>query len=260
MGNDDLSDRLAPPKLSLRRRKKERAPAEDEANEPADQSADQPDAEAAEEPPAERAAEATQPIAAATAPEPDPQPDPQPDPEPAGTAVLAVEETRLAPALDEPDLPAEPDTEPDTEGVPATVVDDTGTKTRSPRIRPPGMNTAAAVVGLAVGLFFSVAIWVCEQISQQARGTTSLGSAGFPILIAIFVLAVAIGALFLKLAGVTSPISVSFLGTCLVSVIGLLFLSDSMDTFTGALIVVAVAIVSFVLFRWVNDRYLEEHS
>ena len=118
-------------------------------------------------------------------------------------------------------------------------------------------HLAAALVGLVVGLFLAVAVWLCEEISQQTRGTSSLGSAGFPLLVGVFILAVVGGAALLRLAKTPSPGSVSFLGTGLVAVLAMLFLSDHTDSFASAVVVVVVAIAAFLLSRWVTVRYID---
>lgn len=115
---------------------------------------------------------------------------------------------------------------------------------------------AAALVGLVVGVFLVAAVWVCEQISQQSRGTTSLGRAGVPLLLAIFVLAVVGGTLLLRLAKTPSPGSISFLATALVAVLALLFIGDR-DSLWAGIVVVILAIAAFVLARWVTLRYID---
>lgn len=116
---------------------------------------------------------------------------------------------------------------------------------------------AAGLTGLAVGLFLVVAVWVCEQISQQMRGTTSLGRAGLPLLVAIFVLAVVGGMLLLRLAKTPSPGSTSFLATGLVAVLTVLFLGDHDDTLWAGVVVVVLAIAAFLLSRWITVRYID---
>jgi len=118
-------------------------------------------------------------------------------------------------------------------------------------------HPAAALTGLVVGLFMVLAVWGCEQLSQSVRGTTSLGRAGLPLLLAIFILAVVIGALLLRSSRTPSPGSTSFLGTGLVSVLTILFLTDHVDSVWGSVVVVALAVGSFVLARWVSVRYMD---
>jgi hypothetical protein len=113
------------------------------------------------------------------------------------------------------------------------------------------------VAGLVVGLFLVVAVWGCEQISESVRNTSSLGRAGFPLLLGIFIVAVVAGAFLLRAGAVPSPGSVSFLGTGLVSVLTILFLTDHVDTAWGAAVVVVLTLGSFVLARWVTVRYVE---
>lgn len=235
MGND-LGNRLEPPKLGFRRKKEKagRTPADDsrdERTEPAEETPDTADT-ARLEPvdddrwkPKEPGEEPTQVLPAqAAGPEQAAEPEhPGPDEKPAKAGRV-------------PKPPKAP---------------------RPARELPLDGHTAAAVTGLVVGLWLVVSVWGCEQLSQAARGTTSLGRAGFPLLLGIFVIGVVGGGLLLRAFGTPSPFSIGFLGTGLVSVLSILFLTDHVDSLWGAVVIVVLAVASFVLARWVSVRYID---
>jgi len=271
MGNE-IGNKLEPPRLGFRRKKK----AEQEPAVVAERTSHQPpqtptDRAAREAEPKREAERRFAPKAAgeqSTAQTRDREPAPSPKPEPTPSPEPGAEATQVLPSTDS--TPTTRIEEP--------VADAAHPKPTTPRPRPPKKpkpvaaepkprvrreplmafsgHPAAAVSGLAVGLFMVLAIWACEAVSQASRGTTSLGRAGFPLLIAIFILAVVIGALLLRFFDTPSPGSASFLGTGLVAVLAILFLSDRADSAVGAVVVVVLAIASFVLARWVSVRYI----
>ncbi|MEX0427927.1 hypothetical protein AB3X52_09870 [Nocardioides sp. DS6] len=180
------------------------------------------------------------------------------------TQPLATADETASPVKASTPAPAEPEPTQDIEPEPTQVIEPEPdpTPTREPRTpRLPAValtgHPAGAVAGLVVGLFMVLAVWACEQVSQSTRGTTSLGRAGFPLLLAIFILAVVIGMLLLRRFRTPSPGSTSFLGAGLVAVLSLLFLTDHIDSVGGSAIVVVLAAVSYVLARWVSVRYLD---
>jgi hypothetical protein len=228
MGND-LGNKLEPPKLGFKRK---RTTATSDTSEPAD-------------------AVETEPLAAVPDTQEQPAlPDNERESEPRPSMTARLPRLPKLPSREKAAAEPEPAREPKAPKPPKAP--------REPREVPVSDGPlAAGLVGLVVGVFLVVAVWLCEQLSQQSRGTTSLGGAGFPLLVGIFILAVVGGALLLRLAKTPSPGSVSFLATGLVAVLSMLFLADHSDSFVAGVVVVVLAIAAFVLSRWVSVRYID---
>lgn len=121
---------------------------------------------------------------------------------------------------------------------------------------PTGMS-AAVMIGAIVGAFMTLAIWFSGTVSQWTRGTSSLGDTGAIVLIAVFVLAVVVGGYLFRLAGARSPFTISFLGSALVAVVSMLFLTDLFNNAWGVIIAVILTAAAYALSYWVTTTYID---
>lgn len=121
---------------------------------------------------------------------------------------------------------------------------------------PTGLS-AAVVIGAIVGGFMSLAIWFSGTVSQWTRGTSSLGDMGAIILIAVFVLAVVAGGYLLRLTRARSPFTVSFLGSALVAVLSMLFLTDLFNHAWGVIVAVILTAAAYALASWITTKYID---
>ncbi|MFD7073535.1 hypothetical protein ACFV9G_04935 [Nocardioides sp. NPDC059952] len=121
---------------------------------------------------------------------------------------------------------------------------------------PSGLS-AAVMIGAIVGAFMALAVWFSGTVSQWTRGTSSLGDKGAIILIAVFALAIIVGGYLLRLAGARSPFTISFLGSALVAVLSMLFLTDVFVHAWGVIIVVILSAAAYALAYWVTTNYID---
>ncbi|MEU4452112.1 hypothetical protein AB0F44_12320 [Nocardioides sp. NPDC023903] len=121
---------------------------------------------------------------------------------------------------------------------------------------PSGLS-AAVMIGAIVGAFMALAVWFSGTVSQWTRGTSSLGDKGAIILIAVFALAIIVGGYLLRLAGARSPFTISFLGSALVAVLSMLFLTDVFAHAWGVIIVVILTAAAYALSYWVTTNYID---
>ncbi|MEU0313813.1 hypothetical protein [Nocardioides sp. NPDC006273] len=121
---------------------------------------------------------------------------------------------------------------------------------------PTGMS-AAVMIGAIVGAFMTLAIWFSGTVSQWTRGTSSLGDTGAIVLITVFVLAVVVGGYLLRLAGARSPFTISFLGSALVAVVSMLFLTELFDNAWAVIIAVTLTAAAYALSYWVTTTYID---
>ena len=133
-------------------------------------------------------------------------------------------------------------------------------KEPSPRrinIGTPSGLSAAVMIGAIVGAFMALAVWFSGTVSQWTRGTSSLGDKGAIILIAVFALAIIVGGYLLRLAGARSPFTISFLGSALVAVLSMLFLTGLFVHAWGVIVVVILAAAAYALAYWVTTNYID---
>lgn len=121
---------------------------------------------------------------------------------------------------------------------------------------PSGLS-AAVMIGAIVGAFMALAVWFSGTLSQWTRGTSSLGDKGAIVLIAVFALAIIVGGYLLRLAAARSPFTISFLGSALVAVLSMLFLTDVFAHAWGVIIVVILAAAAYALAYWVTTNYID---
>jgi hypothetical protein len=201
--------------------------------------------------------------------------------EPAPAADSAPERAEAVPSV-EPATPVEPATsaEPvETHEVTHDVTPDAApvvTAERPPREprqpkeprqrrvpRPSGVPAlsgmqAAAVTGLVVGAFLVLATYGALHLCSTVRGASTCGGrAGFPLLLAIGIVAVVGGGTLLRVFRVTSPMGDSFLAVALVAVLSVLFLNDHYDAWWMLIVVPVLTVVAYVLAHWVSVTYID---
>ncbi|WP_121257071.1 hypothetical protein [Nocardioides ferulae] len=268
MSNDDRErpegPSLEPPTLgfSMRRRRKQR-----QAPEPpvAPDEASAADLEATTEPTEVLPAAATGEEEATTVlPEPVNAPPAAPEPvttPPAAPEPVTAPPTEQAPPLFADEVPAgqsqaadiappparpEPATEPE----PAPTDD----APRAPLLT--GM-AAAVFAGAFAGLLLVGATWGSLQACEAVRGTSSCGDPGFFLLLAILATLVLVGGALLRAFAVSDPISTSFLGIGLLTVIALVFLVDVLFAWWMVIVIPVCGAATFALSHWVTTTYVQ---
>jgi hypothetical protein len=233
----DDRDQAAPASLeppSLFRRKRRPRPEAELA----------PDAEpvaAADEQPTEIVDATPEPTAVIT-----PVPEPVPAPAPAAESVPPAEPAPPLFADDVEPEPAVPPKEPKASKAP-----------RGP-VAPPLTGLAAAIVtGLLVGVLVVLLTGGGLQVCEAAQGTSTCGRAGYPMVLAIFVIAVVAGGALLRWSRVPDPTSTSFLAVGLLTVIALLFLVDQLDSWWMLGVIPAVSVATYALSHWVTTAVIE---
>jgi hypothetical protein len=127
---------------------------------------------------------------------------------------------------------------------------------RSTRVHVPAA-VAAAVTGALVGLTLVGLTWVGLHACTSLRGTSSCGTPGVLVLLAITVVSVVLGSLLLWLAGVTAHASTSLLGVALLVVLVLLALLPVLDEWWVVVVVPAVSVATFTGASWLTTTYAE---
>jgi len=120
-----------------------------------------------------------------------------------------------------------------------------------------GGYAAALGVGAAVGLLMVGLMWGSLQTCEQVQGTSSCGTAGYPVLLVVLVLAVVVGGLLLRLLTVPDPVSTSVLGTGLTAVLSLLVLIDHLDQPAMVVVVPVLTAACFAAAHWVTTTFIE---
>lgn len=136
---------------------------------------------------------------------------------------------------------------------------------RPPRRRPAltalpklGGLQIAGIAGILVGLFLVLATYGSLHLCASVRGAqTCGGKVGFPLLVAIGIVAVVGGGLLLRLGGVRSPMGDSFLAVALVAVVTVLFLGDHYDASWVLIVVPALSLIAYLLSHWVSTAYID---
>jgi hypothetical protein len=127
---------------------------------------------------------------------------------------------------------------------------------RSMRIHLPGPVAATltgAVVGLVMVGLTSGSLKVCTSV----RGTSSCGTPGILVLLGITLLAVVLGSLVLRLAGIVAHTSTSLLGVNLVAVVTLLALLPLLDDRAVVLVVPLLSALCFLGSSWLTTTYAD---
>ena len=168
----------------------------------------------------------------------------RPEPAPvasADTRVLPV--TRAAEDRAEPapvdTRVADPDADPDAEPARARR------EVRLPALPPlPAVLLVGAVVGVAAVLMTYGSLRLCDA----ATGTASCGGGpGLLMLLAILIALTYLGGWLLRGFGISDAGSTSFLAVGLVAVVAMLFFVDSLDEWSGAVLVPVVTVLAYAL-------------
>ena len=249
MGDEEKTTEpsLEPPKL-FGRKKRPAAPAPTtpettEMHEPSDatQVIEQPGQQtvpsstsvpATSVPGATPAAEETRPLFVDDAPAPAPEPKPA-KPAKAAKAAKAVKPPKPAKSARLPRPRAE-DREPIVTGRVAAALT--------------GLLVGAAMVGATAG-----SLRACEAV----QGTATCGKAGFPILLAIVVVAVMLGSALLRAFRIPDPGSTSFLAVGSLSVVSLLVFIDVLDRWWMVIVIPLIGVATYLLAHWVTTTFIE---
>ena len=129
------------------------------------------------------------------------------------------------------------------------------TRTRVARTLPGALVAllVGAVAGLALVAMTSAGLHACTAL----RGTSSCGKPGILLLLAATALTVVLGSLLLRLGGVDSPGSTSFLGVGLLVVVILLALLPVISDRWMVVVVPVVAMLTFAAAWWLTTTYVE---
>lgn len=208
-----------------------------------------------------RRAQRSEPAPAAD-PTPDPTPDPAPDPASGEQATVRRPETVADAPPPEPAPDPAPAPEPVSGGQSTVLVTETAEEPPPParrvvRVRRPAGYVAVLGTGLLVGLLMVGMTWGSLRTCEQVQGTSSCGAAGYPMLLFVLVLAVVAGGMLLRLLQVADPVSTSFLGTGLATVLALLFLVDQLDSPAMVAVVPLLTAACFAGAHWVTATFIE---
>ena len=172
---------------------------------------------------------------------PEPEPVPEPVPELAERAVLEP--------VPPPAAPARPERRERGETTPE--------ESEEPRERPAGGMPAAVLTGVAVGLLMVGLTWAGLRGCEAVQGTSSCGGAGYPLIAAILVVMVLVGAALLRATRVTDPVSTSILAVGLTAVLALLFLIDSLQDLAMVVVIPLISAGSYAVSHWVTSTFTE---
>ncbi|MDN5895855.1 MAG: hypothetical protein L0H93_17740, partial [Nocardioides sp.] len=111
-----------------------------------------------------------------------------------------------------------------------------------------------AVVGLLAVALTYLALRGCEAV----QGTSSCGSPGFVLLLAIVIGLVVIGSALLGAWKVPDSSSTAFLAVGLLAVVALLFLIEVIFSPWMILVIPVVSVATFSLSQWVTSLILDE--
>lgn len=127
---------------------------------------------------------------------------------------------------------------------------------RDLRAHLPG-PVAAAFTGAVVGLVLVGLTAGSLRLCTSIRGTSSCGKPGILLLLAIAAIAILLGALLLRVAGVAAPGSTSFLGVGLLVVVVLLALLGVLDEWWVVIVVPSLAVVTHLAAWWLTTTYAD---
>ena len=135
-------------------------------------------------------------------------------------------------------------------------------RTRRPRptVQLPSGWPAVIATGLVVGLVVVGLTWLSLRTCEAVQGTTSCGTAGYPMLGLVVVLAVLAGGTLLRLAQVPDPVSTSLLAVGSAAVIALVFLIDHLDRPAMIVVIPLVCAATFAGAHWLTTAVIEPHE
>ncbi|KQW50705.1 hypothetical protein ASC77_25615 [Nocardioides sp. Root1257] len=185
---------------------------------------------------------------AAAAPPPAPEPIPAPV-ERSSATVVEERPTETTVQLVAVPPPPAPEPEPDPEPEP---------RRRRPITLPQVAAWPAVVVtGLVVGLVVVGLTWASLRTCESIQGTATCGTAGYPMLALVLVVAVLVGSLLLRLTQVPDPVSTSILGIGVASVLALVFLIDHLDQAAMLVVIPVLCAATFAGAHWLTTAVVE---
>jgi hypothetical protein len=122
------------------------------------------------------------------------------------------------------------------------------------RLHVPG-PLAAVLTGLVVGLALVGLTAASLKACTSMRDTSTCGTPGILLLLVVTAAVIVLGALLLRLAGVGSPGSTSFLGAGLLVVLLLLALISVLDHWWVVIVVPALAMLTYAAAWWLTSTY-----
>lgn len=251
MGDDDVS-KLEPPRLFGRGRGPKTRPVEPEER-PTQAPASEPIAPPMSEPVVPPAPEPVVPPAPEPVASPMPAaPEPVVTPEPRHAKAAATPEA-TAPAAGEPSKRVKekrPKAAKPKRTRPAKPPKAPRERRRLPRLRRPAELVSVALVGLVSGAALAGLTWAFIQADPGEHLT-------FVYVVLVFVVAVTIGWLVLRLLGVRSPGTIAFLGTGIVAMVAICIGSGPLDTLGGAIGVIVGSVPAYALSGWVTQRFID---
>ncbi|QIX28273.1 hypothetical protein ncot_18010 [Nocardioides sp. JQ2195] len=121
-------------------------------------------------------------------------------------------------------------------------------------------RVAAAITGLVVGALAVAMTYLAVQGCEKVKGTSSCGTPGFFLLLAIMILLVVLGSSLLKAWQISDPGSTSFMAVGLVAVVALLFLIQVIFSPWMVLVIPLVGGAAFVVSHWLTSLFVDEDS
>ena len=152
-----------------------------------------------------------------------------------------------------PEAEREPEPEPERPAKPARVRKERKALTLPPLSAP----IASVVTGVVIGLVIVALTFLSSRGCELVRGSGNCGAVGLPLLIAIMVLGVLLGAVLLKAWQVSDPMSSSFLAVGLVAVVAMLFLLPSIDEWWMVIVIPALSALTYLLAWWVTRTFID---
>lgn len=116
---------------------------------------------------------------------------------------------------------------------------------------------AALGTGLVVGLLLVLLTAGGQRGCEAVQGTSSCGGAGYPLVLAILVLAVLAGSALLRRSGVADPGSTSFLAIALLTVVTLVFLVGRLESWWMLAVIPAISTATYAASHWVTTAASE---
>ena len=152
-----------------------------------------------------------------------------------------------------PEEPEEPEPEPERPAKPARARKERKTLTLPPLPAP----IASVVTGVVIGLVIVALTFLSSRGCELVRDTSNCGAVGLPLLIAVVVLGVLLGAVLLKAWQVGDPMSSSFLAVGLVAVVAMLFLLPSIDEWWMVIVIPALSALTYLLAWWGTRTFID---
>jgi hypothetical protein len=113
------------------------------------------------------------------------------------------------------------------------------------------------VTGLVVGLGMVGLTWAAMRTCEVARGTSSCGGTGYPVLLVILVLMVLVGTALLRAARVPDAAATSVLAVGMASVVALAFLVDVLLDRSMVVVLPLVTAATYAAAHWVTRTFVE---